>query len=167
MTSGRQAPHAPPLVLFVCSGNICRSPMAAALAVELARHGGLHIRAASAGTSALVGLPAESTAGEAVAEVGVGLREHIASQVSFELVRDASLVVALTRAHAAWLRARHPAATNIASFDELTGLGDVPDPYGSSLEDYRRVRDQLIAGMPRVLSALVLKAGERAGPKNV
>jgi protein-tyrosine-phosphatase len=166
MTSAARAPGKPPLVVFVCSGNICRSPMAAALAADLARHGGLAIRVASAGTSALVGLPAEMSARQAVGEVGVALDQHVACQISPGHLRDAALVVALTRAHHTWLRRRYPAATNIVSFDELSTLGDVPDPYGGTLEDYRRVRDLLIAGMPRVLSTLVLKAGDRASPKN-
>jgi protein-tyrosine-phosphatase len=152
-----------PLLLFVCSGNICRSPMAAALAADAAARDGFDIRVASLGTMALVGERAEADAHRAVAETGLSLAPHRARQATRKAVLEAALTVAATRMHRAWLRAQAPEA-NIMSFDELTGLGDIPDPYGASLNQYRAVREMLRAGMPAVLTAL--KASTRARAKH-
>lgn len=150
-----------PLLLFVCSGNICRSPMAAALAADAAAREGVDIRVASVGTMALIGEQAEPDAHRVVAELGLSLAPHRARQASRRKVLEATLVVAATRMHYAWLRAQAPEA-NIVTFDELTGLGDVPDPYGATLTEYRAVRDMLRAGMPSVLAALKASARARA-----
>jgi protein-tyrosine-phosphatase len=152
-----------PLLLFVCSGNICRSPMAAALAADAAEREGLDIRVASFGTMALVGDVVEAEAHRSLAEIGLSLAPHRTRQASREAVLEAVLIVAATREHRAWLRAKAPEA-NIVSFDELTGLGDIPDPYGGSPDEYRAVRDMLRAGMPSVLAAL--KASVRARAKH-
>lgn len=156
-------PNDHPLLLFVCSGNICRSPMAAALAAAAAAREGLLIRVASAGTMALIGDPAEPDAQRALAELGLSLAPHRARQASREDIEEAALAVAATRNHRAWLQAHAPDA-RVASFAELTGLGDIPDPYGGGLDDYRAVRDLLLAGMPAVLAAL--KASLRARAKH-
>jgi protein-tyrosine-phosphatase len=152
--------HAP-LLLFVCSGNICRSPMAAALAAGSAARAGLEVRVASAGTMALVGEMAEPDAQCAVEELGLSLTSHRAQQATSNGIRQAALTVAATRHHRSWLVARAPDAA-IASFDEITGLGDIPDPYGAGLHEYRAVRDMLLAGMPSVLAALKASLDEKA-----
>jgi protein-tyrosine phosphatase len=150
-----------PLLLFVCSGNICRSPMGAVLAADAAARDGFDIRVASLGTMALVGERAEADAHRAVAEIGLSLAAHRARQANRKAVLEATLTVAATRMHRAWLRAQAPDA-NIVSFDELTGLGDIPDPYGASLSEYRVIREMLRAGMPKVLAALKASARARA-----
>jgi protein-tyrosine-phosphatase len=152
-----------PLLLFVCSGNICRSPMAAALAADAAAREDLDMRVASVGTMALVGEVVEADAHRAVAEIGLSLAPHRGRQATRERILEAVLVVAATREHRAWLRAKAPDA-NIASFDELSGLGDLPDPYGAGLAQHRIVRDMLLAGMPSVLAAF--KASVRAKAKH-
>jgi protein-tyrosine-phosphatase len=154
-----------PLLLFVCSGNICRSPMAEAIAADAARRTGVRIRVESTGTTALVGYPAEATALEALAELGLALPGHVAKQTEHRHVLDAALIVGATRSHRAILRRLHPErAAVIVSFDELTGLGDIPDPYGGSLAEYRTVRDMLVAGMPHVLAALKATTAAKAKP---
>ena len=145
-------PQSPPVLLFVCSGNICRSPMAAAIAQLAAERETIVLRAESCGTRALVGDPAEPAAQEMVAELGVSLVGHTARQATREMVLDAALVVALTRLHGVQLELLGSGlAERIVSFGDLTGLGDIPDPYGATPDVYRRVRDMLLEGMPVVL----------------
>lgn len=159
MPKSKREPNNRPLLLFVCSGNICRSPIAEVIAAHAAQAAGLDIRVASSGTMALVGYPAEETARQVVAELGLALQSHRARQTTRHQLREAALVVAATRQHYAWLRLHDPGASHVVSFDELTGLGDIPDPYGAGPQEYRVVRDMLVAGMPRVLDAL--KARQR------
>lgn len=143
---------AAPILLFVCSGNICRSPMAVAIAEHTARRAGIALRAQSCGTRALRGEPVEPTARATLDELGLSLEEHLARQATREMLLDAALVVGLTRLHCVQLEQLGPdLAPRIVSFGDLTGLGDLPDPYGAQPDVYRRVRDTLIKGMPDVL----------------
>ena len=143
------------LLLFVCSGNICRSPMAEALAAEEARRRGLTLRVASAGTVALAGEVAEARTRDVMAEIHMSLDEHRAQQISRELLDEATLVVALTDRHKLGLRALAPQrADRIVSFNDLTELGDVPDPFGGDIEEFRAVRDRIRAGIKSVVDAV-------------
>ena len=110
------------------------------------------MRVASAGTMALVGETVEPNAQAAAEELGLSLHAHRAHQATRPEILEAALTVTATRQHRDWVYSRAPEAT-IASFDELTGLGDVPDPYGADLRKYRAVRDKLATGMPFILTA--------------
>jgi protein-tyrosine phosphatase len=86
-------------VLMVCEGNICRSPLAAALlARELP-----HIDVASAGTHALVGERADPVIAELAENDGVSLHAHVAKQIDEQLVRSADLILTMTRTQINWI----------------------------------------------------------------
>ncbi len=123
----------PRRLLFVCTGNICRSPMARFLAERRAREAGLALRAASAGTAAEVGWGMTPEAERALASRGIVGVRHQARQVDAAMMAEADAVYALTRAHRdrlARLFAAH--AAKIAVLREAAGLPgpDVDDPYG-------------------------------------
>lgn len=148
-------PKRPASIVFVCTGNICRSPMAMAIASGVAKQRGLDIRLASAGTAAFDGNRAAEGARKTLAEIGLDLTEHEAQQISAPLLREADLIVAATAGHKAFLQQLDPAiAHKVKSFDDLTGLGDLADPLYGGDDEFREVRDTLVTGMPRVLDAL-------------
>ena len=137
---------APQRILFVCSGNTCRSPMAAAIYNALAVAKGETGRiAVSAGLCASDGAPITSNAARALAAAGISphptysYEKHTAQSVTEALMADASLVVGVTRRHALELMMRYPQyATRIVSLAE-----DVADPFCGTIEIYMSCLSQL------------------------
>ncbi len=143
-------------IVFVCTGNTCRSPMAEALArhalarrlaVPARRIGDFGFEVSSAGVAASFGAPiarnAQDVLEEAAAEMGRHAREHRARPVIPEELARADRIYALTEGHLEVLRSMlPPARTKFTQLLDREGQ-DVPDPIGSSLDEYRRCRDHL------------------------
>lgn len=158
--------HASPRLLFVCSGNICRSPLAEAMARAALDAEGIDAVVQSCGTSALTGQRAEDGARSAAAALGLVLDAHRAQPVTRDLITSASLVVCVTDRHRDHVRQFFPKQrAKIVSFDEVTGLGDIPDPYGGDDADYRALRDQLQKGMPKIVERIKVGCTEAGEPK--
>ena len=125
------------MILFVCTGNTCRSPLAAALA----RARG--IEAESAGTAAWPGERATAQAQRAAQRHGADLTAHRARQVDATVLRRAERVLVMTPAHAAWLRDRFPECAGRVQV--LTPA--IPDPFGGDDADYERCAVSLLLAM--------------------
>ncbi len=127
-------------VLFVCTGNTCRSPMAAAIANDLAKkHGVNGFVAVSAGLFAEEGAAMSEGARRALAALSVEIPTHAARNVCAELVECADTVVGLTAAHAMQLMLRYPeAAPKIVTLPM-----DISDPYGADDDAYLTCAKQL------------------------
>ncbi len=89
----------PQKILFVCTGNTCRSPMAEALFREIAGAGESGFQVISAGTSAGRGVPAAEEAVQVLKEKGIDLSEHQSRPITEELLKEADLILTMTRSH--------------------------------------------------------------------
>ncbi len=126
-----------PVVLFVCSGNTCRSPMAAAVAsAEMSvlfaslRAAGLEGPVArSAGTWAGEGAPATAEGVEAVRKLGVTMGRHSSRGLTREMVLDSAAIYAMTASHLEAVLSLAPEARGRAELLDPAGR-DVPDPVG-------------------------------------
>lgn len=144
----------PRRIVFVCTGNSCRSPLAEVLA--RARYVDLPLIFASAGTDAVAGQPASAEACAVASERGLDLERHRAARLDAAALADAAWVIGMTRAHVALLRARLTAAwpgrvglLGVPGHDwrlggqapGMTPAGtlDVPDPWRQPTDRYRAV----------------------------
>lgn len=128
-------------VLVVCSGNTCRSPLAAAMLADgIARQPALsNVRVSSAGTSAWDGSPVSEGSYLVGLERGLDLGEHRARLLTRELVNQADLILTMTAAHLQRvldLGGRDKAAT-LVEYAGAEGAEDIPDPFGGDVAEYR------------------------------
>jgi glycine hydroxymethyltransferase len=139
-------------VLFVCTGNVCRSPMAEGLFRRLLS-GRNDIRVESAGMSAGRGMPASHHAIQALSVDGVDLASFRSQPVSEDLVRAATHIFVMTRDHKRMIELLFPEACEktylLREFEP--GAPDVPDPIGLGRETYDRCRDTLKKALPNIL----------------
>lgn len=125
-------------ILTVCIGNICRSPMAQGLFEQRLREAGTEgFEVKSAGLSALVGHPAESTAQSLMQEQGVDLSSHRARQLDRESLLWADLILVMEKEQKKVLN-----LIALAARGKTYRLGewsdvDVLDPYGRSIEAFK------------------------------
>jgi protein-tyrosine-phosphatase len=164
-TSTLQAPVRS--VLFVCHGNIIRSPMAAALLkVRLATYSGTSLDVSSAGTSARDGKSADQRAVSAAKEFGVDLVGHQACRLTHDLLRQADLVIAMDFVNEARIIALSPESRPkilmLGAFADLEHFSsvEVPDPYDGDSMDVQRcfvVLDVCVSRLAEKLSAISVR----------
>jgi protein-tyrosine-phosphatase len=150
----------PGSILVVCTANICRSPMAAALlrhALAAQPEPLRSIPVVSAGVAARGGEPATEHSVTTLRKVGLDLSRHRSQPVSPELLDRALLVLVMTESHREVLRARGGPVERIHLFREFLPAAagrEIPDPYGGPLPFYEAARDEMVAALPSLLAHL-------------
>ena len=138
-------------ILFVCTGNTCRSPMAEGLFNAAAQKAGLDARALSCGLSVSAGHPATSEAVEAISMHGVDISGHAAVQISEVLVAGASDILGMTLDHVAYLRQLYP---DHAGRIDILDNDNITDPFCQGQEVYRAVARQIAGAVERLVERL-------------
>lgn len=145
-----------PGILFVCTGNTCRSTMAAAIAAHLAAERGLDIAISSAGIAARAGNPATPEAAAALAAMGINMGEHRARGLDAATVNSADTILTMTARHKEYIQQNYPGAAaktyTLKEYARAAGAAqgpqapvalDIPDPFGAGPELYRALAREL------------------------
>ncbi|SPE62892.1 Sugar-phosphate isomerase, RpiB/LacA/LacB family [Verrucomicrobia bacterium] len=146
-------------VLFVCTGNVCRSPMAEGL-FRQAVSGRGEYRALSAGLGAMEGQPPSPYAVQAVKELGIDISYLRSRMLTPDLVAQADYIFGMTHSHIETVMLLFPHAAEktflLREFDETLDVfeKDISDPIGGSYEIYLDCRDQIEQGIASLLRFL-------------
>jgi RpiB/LacA/LacB family sugar-phosphate isomerase len=139
-------------ILFVCTGNICRSPMAEGLFRQLVASRG-PFEVLSAGVGAVEGLPPSEHAVRALKEVGIDISQQRSRMLCPEVIERADFIFGMTHGHVDAVTLLYPQASEktflLREFDETLERFecDIPDPIGGSYEVYLNCRNQIEQGI--------------------
>src|SRR5882724_1756911 len=146
-------------ILFVCTGNVCRSPMAEGI-FRQAVQGRSDYRVLSAGLGAMEGQPPSLYAVQAVKELGIDISGQRSGMLTAELVHEADFIFGMTHSHIDTVMLLYPHAAEktfmLREFDETLDLfeKDISDPIGGSYAVYLACRDQIEQGIVSLLRFL-------------
>src|SRR6476646_5072325 len=135
-------------VLFVCTGNVCRSPMAEGLFRHVVQGRGQY-RVISAGLGAMEGQPPSPYAVQAVKELGIDISAQRSRMLTSQMVDEADLILGMTHSHLDTVMMLYPHAAEkvflLREFDDALAIfeKDISDPIGGSFDVYLECRDQI------------------------
>ena len=160
-------------ILFVCTGNTCRSSMAEGILKKLLQDQDTQIK--SAGTNALYGEPANEKAIIALSEMGIDITLHKAQPLNEELIKEADLILTMTHSHIDSLISQYPEGIDktftLKEYlslllgrrgltqqdpDFLLNIEDmnIVDPFGQSIEVYRETAKELKRILERIIEVI-------------
>ena len=133
-------------IVFVCTGNTCRSPMAEAIFREKTKDFSENITVSSCGLGALPGDAASENSVTVMAETGIDISSHRARQINEYIIDESDFIICLSDSHYNYL-------TPFCK-EKLVLLGDgIPDPYGGSVDEYRYCRDEIESAIDILLES--------------
>jgi protein arginine phosphatase len=132
-------------VLFICTANICRSPMAMGLLMNMTKSEKNKWKIDSAGVMANPGKPASDLAQKVLQKKGIMIEDHRSQMVTLELLESFHLVLTMERMHKEMIRIAFPhSASRLYLISEMVGKKyDIIDPFGLQLSDYEETAEQI------------------------
>ena len=145
-------------ILFVCTGNTCRSPLAEVIAGrDLEHRGWHHVSVDSAGSGAVWDAPASEGSLNAASEIGLDLSGHRSQPLTRQLVEKADIILAMTESHvvAVGMVGEDAHVSLLSEFIDGAEAGEpISDPFGGPIEDYRQARDRIARAIEGLLDRL-------------
>lgn len=133
-------------ILFVCTGNTCRSAMANAIANKILPERGIDARVSSAGTYAFPGTIASENSIKVMEEIDIDIHDHIATLLDEEVIEKNDIILTMTNEQKESILSDYPMYKGkVYTLGEYTKSDvEILDPFGEDLEVYRDCREQLI-----------------------
>lgn len=159
-------------ILFVCTGNICRSPMAAAILRDRIHQLGLdpQVQVISAGVWAEDGVRASANGVAVLRLRGIDLAAHRSQPLTSALLKQANIALVMEEAHRRSIFHMAPEhLSKVYLLSEMAGgHADVEDPYGGTVEAYAATADELTTlidkGLPKILKRIGVSPNAAAAP---
>ena len=141
-------------IVFICTGNTCRSPMAEGLFKSLNGEQKTGLEAISAGIFTNNGMPASENAVIVAKELGADISNHKSQMLNGDIVNDAKYLVCMTGAHYDQILLKFP---NVS--DKLFTLlpTDIDDPFGGNIDEYRSCATQIKSAVESIIERLSKK----------
>lgn len=141
-------------VMLICTGNICRSPMAAAVLKEGLRQGGAHVEVVSAGLAALGEYPADAQAIKLMEERGLDLHTHRATQFTAHNGLESDLILVMSTEQRQIVEENWPLLHGRVYRLGHWGNFDVNDPYRRGERAFRKALNTIDAGVGQWLEII-------------
>lgn len=155
-------------ILVVCTGNICRSPVGAALLKECLDQKGLtDWSVTSAGTWAQVERGPSQFSMEIMAEQGLDIQDHLAEMIELSHMQEADLVLCMESGHVEALKAEFPDERDkVFLISEMADRRyNISDPYGKNKDSYYRMVQDLSGIIEDGIDTIIQKAGSQAAAR--
>lgn len=132
-------------IIFVCTGNICRSPMGEYyLKFLINKHSISSISAFSAGIFAVIDKPASENGRVVMNELGIDMSQHLGTQLTDYMINLADWILVMENFHKEVVGMKMDKVRLLSEFSPIDTGYDIKDPYGQAVEEYRITRDRII-----------------------
>jgi len=153
-------------VLFVCTGNSCRSPMAEGILKNMLQKRGIkHIQVSSAGTMAPHHMPPTNYAIITTVEKGVDIASHRSQPLTEDMAESADLILVMENSHKRFVKNLSPLSREktflLKKFGKRGRSLEVADPIGSDLEIYRTCCEEMENEILRILPEIIARSHKK------
>ena len=143
-------------VLFVCTGNTCRSPMSEGFLKSISDSRNLDITVSSAGLYVPTGSVVSDNSVKVMSEFGIDISNHTPKQITLEMVIKSDYVIAMTQYHKNVILTLFPDSNSkVLAFADIDTNGDIVDPFGSEIAVYKQCADMIYSGVKKFVGSFI------------
>lgn len=140
-------------MIFICTGNTCRSPMAEGF---IKNYNIDNWEFLSRGISAVEGEPPSERAAKAMKELGVNIDNHVAKSLGMDEYEDDTIILTMTKIHKEYLRHLNPELMDkvLTIKEYVDDIGDINDPFGGTLNTYSETAKELKSIIEKIVEKI-------------